>query len=103
MDDAAEAIVLSVEKYDKGDPVNIGSGREISIRDLLTIICRLVGYNGEIRWDSSKPDGQPRRCLDVSRAAREIGFTAKTPFELGLKKTIDWYLENDPIRSSQST
>ena len=95
VDDAAEAIVMAAEKYDGSEPINIGSGREISIKELLTTICRLVDYNGEIRWDSSKPDGQPRRCLDVSRAEKEIGFKAKTSFEAGLKQAIDWYLSQN--------
>lgn len=95
VDDAAEAIVLAAEKYDKGEPVNIGAAQEISIKDLLTSICRLMNYNGEIRWDSSKPDGQPRRCLDTSLAEKEFGFRAKTSMEDGLKNTINWFLENN--------
>jgi len=92
-EDAAEGILLAVEKYDKSDPVNLGSGMEISIKNLAELICRLMGFNGEIRLDASKPDGQPKRCLDVSRAQKEFGFKAKTSFEDGLKKTIDYYLE----------
>lgn len=95
VDDAAEAIVLVAEKYDKGEPVNIGSSQEISIKDLLTTICRLMDYNGEIRWDSSKPDGQPRRCLDTSLAEKEFGFRAKTSMEDGLRQTINWFLKNN--------
>ena len=94
VDDAAEAIVLALEHYDKPDPVNLGSGREISIKDLIRLICRLMDFKGEIRWDTSKPDGQPRRLLDVSRAEKEFGFKARTNFEEGLKKTIDWYLQD---------
>lgn len=94
VEDAAEGIVLAAEKYDKPDPVNLGSGMEISIKDLTELISRLMGYKGEIRWDSSKPDGQPRRMLDVSRAEREFGFRAKTGFEEGLKKMIEWYEKN---------
>lgn len=90
--DAAEAIVLATELYDKPDPVNLGSGMEISIKELTETICRLMDFCGEIRWDTAKPDGQPRRCLDVSRAEKEFGFKAKTGFEEGLLKTIDWYL-----------
>ncbi|MDO8467206.1 MAG: GDP-L-fucose synthase [bacterium] len=94
VDDAAEAIVLAAEKYDKGEPVNIGSGQEMSIKDLMVTICRLMDYNGEIRWDSSRPDGQPRRCLDVGLAEKEFGFRAKTSMEEGFRKTINWFLEN---------
>ena len=91
VEDAAEAIVIAAEKYNKPEPVNLGSGREISIRDLIETICRLMDYRGELRWDLSKPDGQPRKQLDVSRAANEFGFRAKTSFEDGLRKTIDWW------------
>jgi GDP-L-fucose synthase len=93
VEDAAEAIVLAMEKYNRSDPVNIGAGFEISIRSLTNLICGLMGYSGEVRWDTSKPDGQPRRCLDTSRAEKEFGFKAKTTFEEGLIKTIDWYME----------
>lgn len=92
VEDAAEGILLAAEKYDKSLPVNLGSGEEISIRDLAETICRLMDFHGEIRWDASRPDGQPRRLLDVSRAEREFGFRAKTKLEDGLRKTIDWYL-----------
>ena len=91
VEDAAEGIILATEGYDKPEPVNLGSGTEISIKELTELICRLMGFKGEIRWDSSKPDGQPRRQLDVSRAEKEFGFKAKTGFEEGLKKTIAWY------------
>lgn len=91
VEDAAEGIILAAEKYDKPEPVNLGSGEEISIKSLAELICRLMGYNGEIRWDASKPDGQPRRLLDTSRAEKEFGFKAETPFEEGLRRTIDWY------------
>ncbi len=94
VEDAAEAIVLAAEKYDKSDPVNLGAGGEISIKDLIDLICRLMRFNGEIRWDGTKPDGQPRRALDISRAEREFGFRAKTDFEEGLKRTIEWYRAN---------
>ena len=93
VEDAAEGIILATEKYDKPEPVNLGAGFEISIRDLVSIIARLTGFKGEIIWDATKPDGQPRRCLDTGRAYHEFGFKALTSFELGLKKTIDWYLE----------
>lgn len=91
VEDAAEAVALATEKYDKPDPVNIGAGFEITIKDLIALICRLMDFKGEIRWDATKPDGQPRRMLDISRAEREFGFRAKTSFEEGLKKTIAWY------------
>lgn len=92
--DCARAIVLATERYNKPDPVNIGAGREISIKDLANLISKLTGFKGEIRWDTTKPDGQPRRCLDVSRAQEEFGFEAATGFEEGLKATIEWYMTN---------
>jgi GDP-L-fucose synthase len=91
VEDAARAIVLATERYDGPDPVNIGAGFEIKIRDLVLLIARLMGYAGTIRWDASKPDGQPRRCLDTSRAERLFGFRAQTGFEDGLQRTIEWY------------
>lgn len=91
IEDAAEAIILATEHYDKGYPVNIGAGFEITIKDLVKKICRFMEFRGEIRWDASKPDGQPRRMLDVSRAEKEFGFRAKIDFNAGLKKTIAWY------------
>ena len=94
VEDGAEGIILATEKYDKPEPVNLGSGMEISIKDLTKLICQFMNFKGEIRWDISKPDGQPRRCLDISRAKKEFGFEAKTNFEEGLKKTIDWYIRN---------
>ncbi len=93
VEDAAEGIALATERYEKPDPVNLGSGMEISIKDLVQTICHIMDFKGEIRWDSSKPDGQPRRVLDVSRAKREFGFEARVNFEEGLRRTIDWYLE----------
>jgi GDP-L-fucose synthase len=90
--DAAEAIVAAAESYDGADPVNIGSGAEISIRDLADRIARLTGFTGRIAWDVTKPNGQPRRCLDVSRAEREFGFRAHTSLDAGLRATVDWYL-----------
>lgn len=93
VEDCAEAIVLATEKYDKADPVNIGAGFEISIKDLVELIAKIMNYNGEIQWDSTQPDGQPRRMLDTSRAEKEFGFKAKTNFEKGLKRTIEWYLD----------
>ncbi len=94
VDDAAKGIALAAERYDKPDPVNLGAGFEITIRDLATLIADLTGFTGEIVWDTTKPDGQPRRCLDVSRAEREFGFRAKTGFEDGLRATIGWYREH---------
>ena len=91
VDDAAEAVILATERYDKSDPVNIGSGQEIAINDLVEMIREMTGYRGTVVRDTSKPDGQPRRCLDISRAKVEFGFTARTPFREGLRKTIEWY------------
>ncbi len=91
VDDAARGIVLAAEQYNKSDPVNLGSGMEISIRDLAEMIKGLTGFTGEIRWDRSKPDGQPKRRLDVSRAQKEFGFEALIPFTDGLKWTVEWY------------
>jgi GDP-L-fucose synthase len=91
VDDAAEGVVLATEKYNKPEPVNLGAGFEISIKALAELICELSGFDGSIEWDASKPDGQPRRCLDTSRAKREFGFEAKTPFRDGLRRTIEWY------------
>jgi len=92
--DAAEGILLATEHYNGAEPVNIGAGFEITIKDLVEKIATLTGFSGRVRWDSSKPDGQPRRRLDVSRAKECFGFEAKTSFEEGLKQTIKWYMEN---------
>ncbi|MGA1194571.1 MAG: GDP-L-fucose synthase family protein [Kiritimatiellia bacterium] len=92
--DGAEGIVLAAERYNESDPVNIGSAFEISIKDLTETIARLTGFTGEIRWDTTKPNGQPRRKLDVSRAEQKFGFRSTTSFEEGLRETIDWYLAN---------
>lgn len=89
--DAARAIVLATRRYNQAEPVNLGSGKEITIKELIAIIKKLTGFKGKVVWDKSKPDGQPRRCLDTSRAFKEFGFKAQMPFELGLKKTIEWY------------
>ncbi len=96
VDDAARGILLAAEKYNKSEPVNLGSGMEISIKDLVLLIARLTEFKGKIEWDKSKPDGQPRRCLDVSLAKKEFGFQSKTTFESGLQQTIEWYLNNAP-------
>ena len=90
--DAARAILLATQNYDKPEPVNLGSGCEISIRDLAVLISRLTGFTGKIRWDASKPNGQPRRCLDVRRAEQEFGFRATTSLEQGLQETIRWWV-----------
>ena len=94
VDDAARGIVLATERYNKPDPVNLGSGMEITIRDLVALIGELTGFDGEIVWDATKPDGQPRRCLDVSRAREEFGFEAGMGFREGLQRTIEWYVDN---------
>ena len=94
VEDTAEGILLATEKYNKSNPVNLGTDLEISIKDLAELIARLVGFKGKIKWDTSKPDGQPRRRLDTSRAEWEFGFKAKMDFEEGLKRTIEWYKEN---------
>lgn len=93
VDDAARAIVLAAERYDGREPVNLGVGSEITIHDLTELIVRLTGYTGKIRWDPTKPDGQTRRALDTSRAREAFGFTAGTPFEDGLRRTIKWFEE----------
>ena len=92
--DAAEALVLATEHYNKSDPVNLGAGFEIKIRDLAELIKKLTGFKGKIVWDKTKPDGQPRRMLDVSLARKEFGFKAETSFEKGLKNTIEWYINS---------
>jgi GDP-L-fucose synthase len=94
VDDAARAIVMAAERYNGREPVNIGAGFEIQIRELVELIRELTGYSGEIVWNSSKPDGQPRRCLDVSRAREMFGFSASVSFSEGLQKTIEWYVKN---------
>ena len=93
VDDAARGILLASEKYDKDEPVNLGAGFEISIKDLVDLIVKETGFQGKVVWDASKPDGQPRRCLDTTRAQKEFGFKAETSFETGLRKTIQWYKE----------
>jgi GDP-L-fucose synthase len=89
--DCAQGVVAAMEKYDSPEPMNLGSGREITIKDLTELIARLSKFSGKIVWDPTKPDGQPRRCLDVSRAQQEIGFTARTSLEDGLSETIEWF------------
>ncbi len=91
--DCAEAIIMAAERYNSSDPVNIGTGKEIKIKELVALIVELTGYKGNISWDTSKPDGQPRRCADVSRARERFGFEARTDFREGLRNTIEWYKE----------
>ncbi|MBU0979724.1 MAG: GDP-L-fucose synthase [Nanoarchaeota archaeon] len=93
-DDCARAIMLAAERYNSHEPINLGTGEEISIKALVELIAKHAGYEGKIEWDTSKPNGQPRRCLDTSKAKQHFGFEAKIPFEQGLKDTIDWYREN---------
>ena len=95
VEDAAEGILLATEKYNNSAPVNLGSGFEISIKELVELIAEIAGFNGEVRWDTSKPDGQPKRCLDVSRAKEEFGFEAKVDFREGLEKTVEWYINKN--------
>ncbi|GGI46254.1 GDP-L-fucose synthase [Paenibacillus marchantiophytorum] len=94
VEDAADGIILAMESYNKSDPINLGAGYEISIRNLVEKIAEMTGFTGDIIWDSSKPDGQPRRSLDTSRAFEEFGFKSKTDFDNGLNNTIDWYIKN---------
>jgi len=94
VEDAADAILLASERYNSSDPVNVGSGEEISIKDLAGKIAATVGFKGRIVWDTSKPNGQPRRKLDTSRAAERFGFRARTGFDEGLRRTVDAYLQN---------
>src|SRR5439155_2341601 len=91
VEDCAEAIVLAAERFDGAEPVNIGTGVEISMKELAELIAELTGFKGRIGWDSSKPNGQPRRCLDTSRAKCAFGFVAKTDFREGLRRTVEWY------------
>lgn len=98
VDDCAEGVVLAAEKMEEPTPINLGAGVEITIRDLVTLISRLTGFKGRIEWDGSKPDGQPRRCLDVSRAGDLLGFRARVGLEDGLRRTIEWYRAQPPAR-----
>jgi GDP-L-fucose synthase len=91
VEDTAEGIVLATERYNKADPINLGAGFEISIKELVGLICELAGFDGKIEWDTSRPDGQPRRRLDTSKAKKEFGFEARTDFREGLRRTIEWY------------
>lgn len=103
VEDAAEGIVLASERYDESDPVNLGSGNEISIKDLLTTIARHTGYAGRIEWDTTKPNGQPRRALNTDRAFERFGFRATTNFDEGLRRTIDWYRQTLADKQANGT
>ncbi len=103
VEDAAEAIVLAAERYDDPEPMNLGAGFEISIRELVELIMRLTGYRGQLVWDTTKPDGQPRRMLDTSRAAKRLGFVARTPLLEGLRQTVEWYRRARPTRPPVDT
>jgi GDP-L-fucose synthase len=92
--DAARGIVMGTQSYSNSDPVNLGTGYEISIRDLIELICELMGFEGEIIWQTDQPNGQPRRCLDTERAKQAFGFVAEMDFRQGLKQTIDWYRQH---------
>jgi GDP-L-fucose synthase len=94
VEDAAEAIILATERYDESEPVNVGSGEEISIRNLVDLVAAEVGFRGGIMWDLTKPNGQPRRCLGTSRAKRAFGFESRTQLQAGIAKTVAWYVEN---------
>lgn len=100
--DAAEGILLAAERYSKPEPVNLGSAYEITIKDLAELIARLTGFEGKLVWDTSQPNGQPRRKLDISRAEREFGFRSTTPFQVGLRETIDWYVAQQPTQLSSA-
>jgi len=91
VDDCAEGILLATERYDDGEPVNLGSGREVTIRELAEMIREKTGYGGRLKWDATRPDGQPRRCLDTSRARERFGFVARTALEQGLERTVEWF------------
>jgi GDP-L-fucose synthase len=92
VDDCARGLLLAAERMDQPIPVNLGTGQEITIRELIAQMAQAIGWDGEIEWDTSKPDGQPRRCLDTSRAERLLGFRARVGFREGLERTVDWYL-----------
>lgn len=100
--DAADGIVTGALQFDSSQPINLGSGEEISIKDLAELIARRVGFVGEVRWDTTKPNGQPRRRLDVSRAQHELGWTAKVKLEEGIQKTLDWYLSDQPSTENKA-
>jgi GDP-L-fucose synthase len=95
--DAARGIVMATQKYNESEPVNLGTGYEITIKDLVELICELMGFEGELVWETDKPNGQPRRCLDTERAKEKFGFTAQVDFREGLKNTIEWYRQNAEV------
>ena len=97
VEDCAEAIVLATEHFDGMEPVNVGTGTEISTKELVALVAELIGFRGRIVWDTSKPNGQPRRCLDTRRATRAFGFVAKTDLRAGLRRTLEWYRENRTV------
>lgn len=103
VDDAARGIVLAAERYDEPEPVNLGTDEELPIRDLVRLVVEAVGFDGEIRWDTTKPDGQPRRRVDPSRAREQFGFVAEVPFDEGLRRTVDWYLEHRAEAEARAT
>jgi GDP-L-fucose synthase len=103
VDDAARGIVLAAEHYDEAEPANLGTDEELPIRELVELIVEVVGFEGEIRWDTSKPDGQPRRRVDPSRARERFGFVAEVPFQEGLRRTLDWYLANRADAEARSS
>ena len=100
VEDAARGIALTAERYDDPDPVNLGAGFEITIKELVEKIKEMAGFTGRITWDTTKPDGQPRRCLDVTRAKEQFGFTAEMPFDEGVRRTIDWWREQPESKES---
>ena len=103
VDDAARGIADAAERYDGPEPVNLGSGEEILVKQLAELIAETVGFTGQLRWDPSKPDGQPRRQLDTSRAAELFGFRARTPFAEGLRRAVDWYVTHRDEAEARST
>lgn len=103
VDDCVEALLLAARRYDSSDPVNVGAGFEISIRDLAELIARLTNFSGTLRWDTSRPNGQPRRMLDTTLARERFGFEAATTFEDGLRRTIEWYRASQPMPATQGT
>ncbi len=103
VDDAAEGIALAAENWHGTEPVNLGADRELGIKELVEVVAELTGFTGEIRWDESKPDGQPRRSVDATRARELFGFRAATDFRDGLRQTIDWYLSNREQAEARST
>jgi len=102
VEDAAQGIVIAAERYNKSDPVNLGTGREVSIKELVNTLCELTSFKGQIRWDTSKPGGQPRRCVSIERAKKELGWEPRVSLDEGLRRTIEWY-ETEKIKPAYST